>query len=68
MEFIEKNKKIVVPVVAGVLIAVILDWADVPVWIIGGVVAAVVALWTRQMIEAYDTKIAPKINERREGR
>ena len=68
MEFIEKNKKIVVPVVAGVLIAVILDWADVPVWIIGGVVAAVVALWTSQMIEAYDTKIAPKINERREGR
>ena len=68
MEFIEKNKLVVVPVVAGVLIGVILDWMDIPVWIIGGVVAAVVALWTAKLVETYDTKIAPRLNARRKDR
>lgn len=66
MEFIEKNKKIFVPVVAGAMIAVVLNWADLPAWVIGGAVAAVVTLWSGRLIEAYDTKIAPKINARRE--
>lgn len=68
MEFIEKNKKLLVPVVAGALIAAVLDWADVPVWLIGGVVAAVVGLWSGKLIEAYDKNIAPKLNARREDR
>ncbi|WP_438981017.1 hypothetical protein [Lentibacter sp.] len=65
MEFIEKNKKLIVPVAAGAVIAAVLNWADLPAWMIGGAVAAVVTLWSEKLIEAYDTKIAPKINARR---
>jgi hypothetical protein len=45
--------------------AAVLNWADLPAWMIGGAVAAVVTLWSEKLIEAYDTKIAPKINARR---
>jgi hypothetical protein len=65
MEIIEKNKKLIVPVVAGVVMAAVLNWADLPAWMIGGAVAAVITLWSEKLIEVYDTKIAPKINARR---
>ncbi|WP_438989993.1 hypothetical protein [Lentibacter sp.] len=66
MEFIEKNKKLIVPVTAGAIIGLVLNWADLPAWMIGGAVAAVVTLWSGKLMETYDSKIAPKINARRE--
>ncbi|MCW1955064.1 MAG: hypothetical protein KIH71_004020 [Roseobacter sp.] len=66
MDFIEKNKKLIVPVVAGALLAVVLNWADLPAWLIGAAVAAVVSLWSGKLVEVYDSKIAPKINPQRE--
>jgi len=63
MDFVEKNKTLVVQVVAGSLIAVILDWLDLPVWMIGGIVAAVVALWTGKLVELYDRQIAPRLKD-----
>ena len=65
LEFIDKNKKLIVPVAAGAVMAAVLNWADLPAWMIGGAVAAFVTLWSERLIEAYDTKIAPKINARR---
>lgn len=67
MDFIEKNKGVVVPVAAGVLIGAVLDWVDVPVWMIGGIVAAVAVLGADKLIALYDKEIAPKINKRGGG-
>ena len=53
MDFIEKNKRVLVPVVAGVVIGAVLDWADVPVWLIGGVMAAVVVLGADKLMALY---------------
>ncbi|MBU2982317.1 hypothetical protein KO498_10910 [Lentibacter algarum] len=63
MEFIEKNKTILVQVVAGVLLATALNWIDLPVWLIGGIIAAVVSLWTGKMVEVYDRQIAPRLKD-----
>ncbi len=63
MDFIEKNKTLVVQVAAGILIAVVLNWLDMPVWVIGGIVAAVVSLWTAKLVEVYDNQIAPRIKD-----
>ena len=63
MEFVEKNKVLIVQVVAGVLMAVILDWLDLPMWMIGGIIAAVVALWTGKMVELFDQQIAPRLKD-----
>ncbi len=63
MDFIEKNKTLVVQVVAGILMAVILNWLDLPVWVIGGIIAAVVSLWTGKMVELYDQQIAPRLKD-----
>lgn len=67
MDFIEKNKRVLVPVVAGAVIGAVLDWADVPVWLIGGVIAAVVVLGADKLMALYDEQIAPKINKRGGG-
>ena len=63
MDFIEKNKTLVVQVAAGILMALVLNWLDLPVWLIGGIIAAVVSLWTGKMVELYDQQIAPRIKD-----
>ncbi|RFP89055.1 hypothetical protein DZK27_06635 [Rhodobacteraceae bacterium 63075] len=65
MEFLEKNKVLIVQIVAGIVAALVLDWLDLPAWLIGAAVAAIVALWTRQLVETYDRHIAPRINDAR---
>lgn len=63
MEFIENNKVLLVQIVAGALIALVLDLLDLPTWLIGAAVAAVVAIWAKQMVAAYDRHIAPRLRD-----
>ncbi len=62
MSFVETNKRVIVPVVAGALMGLVLGWLDLPEWLIGALVAGAVVLWNAKMIEAYDRHVAPKLN------
>lgn len=61
MDFLERNKVMVVQVLAGALLALIMDWLSLPVWMIGAAVAAVVAMWTTQMVAAFDKHVVPHL-------
>ncbi|WP_298679686.1 hypothetical protein [uncultured Lentibacter sp.] len=59
--FIETNKALVVPVVAGAALGLVLNWLDVPAWIVGAVVAAVVARGSDKLMALYESHVAPRL-------
>lgn len=68
MEFLEKNKRVIVPAVFGALIGLVLGALDVPEWLIGAAVAALVVLGAGKMLALYDEEVAPRLNARRKER
>lgn len=61
--FYEKNKMTIIMVVLGAIVAVLLNWLDFPIWLIGGLIAGTAELAAKYAVKYVDMGVS-RIDEK----
>lgn len=68
MDFIKKHKALIIQVIVGALMAVIMRLIDLPIWLIGAIIAGTITIVTQYATKLYDDRVEPRIKETVEKR
>jgi len=61
MDFLKKNKALLIQIAVGAIMAVVMQILHLPVWFIGAVIAGTITISTKLATKLYDDQVEPHI-------
>ena len=68
MDFLKKNKALIIQIALGAIMAGVMQILNLPVWFIGAIIAGTITISTQLATKLYDDQVEPRIIKTMEKR